>query len=95
MTARSLIVTNSDTLSTRPATPREIANMARWEAESARKLGEARARYIAARAKVIGWAPTFEDAGFWLCHGKIDTAAAFEKACRMMVELCQMILRHR
>lgn len=79
------IITNSDTMDSRPATPAEIADMARWETEAATKREEARARYIAARAKVINWAPTFEDAGFWLCPGKIDTAAAFEKACRKMV----------
>ena len=40
------IITNSDTLTSRPATPAEIADMARWEAEGTAKREEARCDHL-------------------------------------------------
>ena len=79
------IVTNSNTMTSRAATPAEVIEIETRRAEAAADLAGCRGRYAAARAKVIGWAPTFKVAGFHFIPGSIDSADAFEKACRKMV----------
>lgn len=71
------IITNSDTLTTRPATSEEIARATARRDQAAEQRSEAVARYVVARARVLAAAP---QPRFWL--NPVSTNADFEKLVR-------------